>query len=124
MVDIESLRAAEQRLQVAQLASDIGELDLLLHPDLVFVGPDGSIGDKESDLNTHRDGRMHIDSLEQEDLIVRVTNGVGLTLLTAQMSGNFDSQEFSARMRYTRSWGWSGEGWQIVAAHISMIESV
>lgn len=124
MTDTNSLRAAEQRLQVAQLASDVGELDLLLHPDLVFVGPDGSIGDKESDLETHRSGRINLDSLAQEDLIVRVSSGVGVTLLTAQMSGEFDSQAFSARTRYTRSWAWKEDRWQIVAAHISVLESL
>jgi hypothetical protein len=124
MTTTESLLAAEQRLQSAQLSSDVSELDLLLHPDLIFVGPDGSIADKESDLETHRNGLIRIDSLEQEDLIVRVSSGVGVTILTARMSGTFDSQEFSARMRYTRSWAWGEDGWQIVAAHISTIESL
>jgi ketosteroid isomerase-like protein len=122
--DTESLRDAEERFQAAQLASDVGELDLLLHPDLVFVGPDGSIGNKGSDLDAHRTGLMHLDTLEPEDLIVRVSSGVGVTILTARMSGNFASQGFSARMRYTRCWAWGPKGWKIVAAHISMIDSL
>ncbi len=64
MPDTESFRAAEERFRVAQLTSDVSELDHFLHRDLVFVGPDGSVGDKESDLDVHRTGLIHLDSLE------------------------------------------------------------
>lgn len=122
MTEIESLRATEKRSQRAQLSSDLDELDLLLHPELVFAGPDGSIGDKATDLDAHRTGLVRIDSIDEEDLIVRVASGVGIVILTARMAGEFAQQGFDARMRYARSWALGAQGWQLIAAHISMLE--
>lgn len=122
VTDIESLRATEERFQRAQLCSDVDTLDLLLHRDLVFCGPDASIGDKSTDLDAHRTGQIRIHFLDPEDLIVRVTSGVGITILTARMAGESAENTFSARMRYTRTWAFNAQGWQVVAAHISMLE--
>lgn len=124
MTDVAALRLAEENFQQAQLHSDVVGLDNLLHPDLIFVGPDGMLGDKSSDLDAHRSGLIRLDLLEPEDLVVRVADGVGVTVLTARLAGEFASQHFSARMRYTRAWGWSPKGWRVVAAHISTIESL
>jgi Domain of unknown function (DUF4440) len=116
MSDIASLRSAEESLQRAQLTSDVGELDRLLHPDLTFVGPDGSVSGKADDLETHRTGAIRFERSEPEDLVVRVNDGVGVTVLTARLKGAFQGQEFDGRMRYTRAWARSDVGWRVVAA--------
>lgn len=118
-MDVDSLRTAEVRLQEAQLGSRVDALDRLLHPDLLFVGPDGDVCTKTDDLDWHRTGVLRVHSLEPEDLIVRVIDGVGVTVLTAMMSGELAGTPFSSRMRYTRSWAWSDGRWQIVLAHAS-----
>lgn len=122
MTDVESLEAAELRFQQAHLASDVAELDRLLHPDLTFVGPDGELSDKDADLAAHRSGIMRIDRLETEDLIVRVADGVGVTVLTARLEGEYGGRAFSFRMRYTRCWARGSDGWRIVAAHAGTLE--
>jgi len=119
--DLDTLRAAELRFQQAQLASDVPELDRLLHPALTFVGPDGALGDKDADLLAHESGAIRIDILKPQDLMVRIADGVGITVLTAQLDGDYHGQKFSSRMRYTRTWARSGEAWRIVAAHASAI---
>lgn len=113
---------AEQLFQQAQLHSNVAELDKLLHPNLIFVGPDGTLGDKQADLDAHHSGLIRLDVLEPEDLVVRVAEGVGITVLTARLEGEFAAQHFSARMCYTRAWASGTEGWRVVAAHISTIE--
>jgi hypothetical protein len=116
-----ALRTAEVRLQQAQLTSDVEELDRLMHPDLTFVGPDGALSDKVTDLAVHRSGAMSLDRLEPEDLVVRVSDGVGVTVLTARLAGSYQGQEFDGRMRYTRTWAHGSDGWRIVAAHASFL---
>jgi hypothetical protein len=46
----------ERALQAAMLAGDVEELDRLLHPELLAVGPDGPMIDKAGDLEAHRSG--------------------------------------------------------------------
>jgi hypothetical protein len=41
--DEQAVPDAEQALQAAMLASDVEQLDRLLHPELLAVGPDGSL---------------------------------------------------------------------------------
>jgi hypothetical protein len=122
--DADTLRAAELELQRGQLASDVAALDRLLHPDLTFVGPDGALSGKDEDLEAHRSGAMVLRVLEPEELIVRVNDGVGVTVLTARLAGAYGGQEFDGRMRYTRTWAAGGDGavgWRIVAAHASFL---
>lgn len=122
MTDEVSLRAAEDALQRAQLRSDVDALDRLLHPDLTFVGPDGTLTGKADDLEVHRTGAIRIDLSEPEDLVVRINDGVGVTVLTARLQGSYEGQEFAGRMRYTRAWAHGGDsGWRVVAAQAAFL---
>jgi hypothetical protein len=115
------LERAELALQAAQLASDVAGLDALLHPDLTFVGPDGSLSSKSDDLEVHRTGAMRLDRSDPEDLVVRVNDGVGVTVLTARLAGAYLGQEFDGRMRYTRTWARGPAGWRVVAAQAGFL---
>jgi hypothetical protein len=58
MSNLESLlRSAERRLQLAQLRSDVAELDALVDERLIFTGPDGRLYGKQDDLDIHGQGR-------------------------------------------------------------------
>lgn len=65
---------------------------------------------------------MRIEVLEPQDLVVRVTDRVGITVLTARLEGECAGERFSALMRYIRSWANSIEDWRIFAAHASRFE--
>jgi Domain of unknown function (DUF4440) len=49
----ESLRAAERRLQAAQLTSDVDALTELIDDTARFTGPDGNLYSKRDDLRVH-----------------------------------------------------------------------
>jgi hypothetical protein len=119
--DVDGLLAAESRLQQAQLASDVGALDELLHPVLTFVGPDGSRSDKAADLEAHRNGVIQLHALRPDDVFAQVVDGVGITVLTARLAGSYQGQNFDSRMRYTRAWVQDDGTWRIVAAHAGML---
>ena len=124
MSDIESLTAAERDLQRSQLASDVAALDRLLHPDLTFVGPDGEVSGKAADLEAHRSGAMALHRSDAEELVARVNDGVGVTVLTVRLAGAFQGQAFEGRMRYTRAWAFGeATGWRVVAAHASFLSA-
>jgi Domain of unknown function (DUF4440) len=122
--DPADLRESEERLQRAQLTSDLDELDRLLHPGLTFVGPDGTLTGKSDDLEVHRTGAIRIDRSEAEELVVRVNDGVGVTVLTARLGGSYQGQVFDGRMRYTRTWAYGEQtGWRVVAAQAAFLPS-
>ncbi len=118
-----SLRAAEQRLQAAQLRSDVARLDALVDERLVFTGPDGRLYGKQDDLDVHATGRQVMSKVEQQDLRVIVAGEVGVTCFYGRLEGSLDGEPFAAQLRYTRTWLYDDDrGWQLLAGHASVVE--
>ncbi|GGQ77756.1 nuclear transport factor 2 family protein [Couchioplanes azureus] len=118
----DELRAAERRLQAAQLASDVAALDRLLDDRLVFTGPDGNLYGKDDDLRVHRTGTQVIEALHEERLDLVVAGDTGVTWFLGSLRGSVDGVPFAARMRYTRTWIRDDAlGWRIIAAHASVV---
>ncbi|GAA3165922.1 hypothetical protein GCM10010466_65910 [Planomonospora alba] len=121
----EELYAAERRLQAAQLAGDVEELDRLLHERLVFTGPpDGGCHPeaKRLDLDNHRSRTQVMTKVAEEDLTVLVEGTTGVTCFLGTLEGTFAGEPFSFRMRYTRTWVHTDEhGWRILAAHAGQV---
>jgi ketosteroid isomerase-like protein len=114
-----SVLIAERALQAAMLASDVEELDRLLHPDLLAVGPDGKMIDKAGDLASHRSGIFKITGLTEEELRVTVLGELALTFVVLDIRGTIADADVSGRMRYTRTWTREGGAWRVIGAHIS-----
>jgi hypothetical protein len=116
-----SLRAAEHRLQAAQLAADADTLDELLDDRLIYTGgPDGARYTKQDDLEIQRSGRQRLSKVEEEDLIVFVEGHTGVTWFLGTLAGTFDDAPFSARLNFTRTWIHTPDaGWRVIAAHAS-----
>ncbi|MEU4427154.1 nuclear transport factor 2 family protein [Actinoplanes sp. NPDC024001] len=114
------LLTAERRLQAAQRAGDVDELDRLLDDRLIAVGPDGAHYRKQDDLDAYRSGTSVVDELVEEALESLVVGSTGVTFFTGTVRGTFGGAPFAARMRYTRTWAYE-DGWRIVAAHIAVI---
>jgi ketosteroid isomerase-like protein len=110
---------AERALQAAQRASDVDELDRLLHPELLAVGPDGRLVGKAEDLDGHRSGLYRIGELTEEDVLVKVLGETAVTFVVLAIRGAIGDQEVSGRLRYTRTWTRDGGAWRVLAAHIS-----
>jgi ketosteroid isomerase-like protein len=108
----------ERALQAAMLASDVDELDRLLHPDLLAVGPDGRLVGKADDLEAHRSGVFRIAGLAEEDVRVTVVGDTAVTFVVLLIRGTIANEEVGGRMRYTRTWVHGDGGWRVLAAHI------
>jgi ketosteroid isomerase-like protein len=120
----ESLRAAERRLQAAQLASDVGALTELLDDAVLFTGPDGNLYSKEDDLGAHRSGQQVLSRVDESELRVLVTGSTGVTWFLGTLEGSVGGESFAAQMRYTRTWVRDAEtGWRIVAAHAMFVNA-
>ncbi|MDQ1645879.1 MAG: hypothetical protein QOJ50_2063 [Cryptosporangiaceae bacterium] len=121
MDPVDELRIAERRLQSAQLAGNVEELDRLIDDRLVYTGPpDGRCYTKADDLANHRSGIQSMTRVAEEDLRILVDGRTGVTWFLGTLEGSFAGDPFSARLRYTRTWIRDDAlGWRIVAAHAS-----
>src|SRR5215218_4012392 len=106
-VDASTIRAAENALRRAQLASDIEALDLLIDEALVFTGPDGQIYGKADDLAAHRSGAIRISVLEPSDERIQEFGSIAVVSVRMEMSGSFQGTPFAGPSRYTRVWRFS-----------------
>lgn len=109
----------ERALQAAMRAGDVDELDRLLHPDLLAVGPDGRLIDKAGDLDAHRSGVFTITKLEEEDVRATVVGATAVTFVVLRVRGTIAGDEVGGRMRYTRTWVFDAGRWRVFAAHIA-----
>ena len=109
----------EARLRSAQLAADVAALDALIAEDLLFTGPDGSLGTKEQDLAAHASGAVRFREHEPEELRVRrVGANVALTALRARLMVEVGGVEVRGTYRWTRDGGGS---WRVVGGHVSAV---
>lgn len=111
-----SLAAAETELQRAQLAGDVVALDSLLHPDVVYVAPDGATFGKAQDLESHSSGQLRLTRLEQLRGDARQFGSAGVTRSWVGIAGLAGGEPFEAELVYTRTWLFDDGRWQVVQA--------
>jgi ketosteroid isomerase-like protein len=114
--------AAEERLRLAMLASDVSVLNELLASELIFTNHLGQLMTKQDDLNAHESGMIQIDALNTSERRIQIYGEIVIVLVRTQVSGSYAGQPANGDFRFTRVWAVSSSGnWHIVAAHIGMI---
>src|SRR5215208_7849622 len=99
------IRACEERLYAAMLASNVAELDTLIADDLLFAGPTGELATKEMDLELHRSGGTQFHELTPKELEIRVwSEEFALASAKIFLNGAYLGQAFAAEYRCTRIW--------------------
>ncbi|HUQ98586.1 MAG TPA: nuclear transport factor 2 family protein [Gemmatimonadaceae bacterium] len=116
-----ALQDCESALRRAQLAGDLAELDRLLDDGLVFTGPNGLVYGKEDDLDAHRRGLIRITRLDPSEERIQRFGPIAVVSVRMEMSGTFEGAAFAGPFRYTRVWRAHGNGWRIVAGHVSAV---
>jgi ketosteroid isomerase-like protein len=115
--------ALEARLRAAQLTADVAELDALISNELLFTGPDGTLGTKAADLESHRSGAVRFRAHEPEELRVRhVGPTVAIAALRARLAVEVGGQTVHGTFRYTRVWSQEADGmWRVAGGHVSAV---
>jgi ketosteroid isomerase-like protein len=113
----------EAQIRAAQLNADVKALDALLSDDLLFTGPDGTLGTKAQDLAAHGAGvvlfREHVPA---ELRVRRVGADVAVTALRAWLVVEIGGARVSGEYRYTRVWARERGGtWRVVGGHVSAV---
>lgn len=100
----EEISEAENQLFLAQLASNVDALDLLLYDHLVAVTPDGQMLTKEMDLNAHRSKAMIIENASTEIDEIRIIGDTALSVVTMTAKGKVMGEPLEGKFRYFRVW--------------------
>jgi len=116
-MSVQSLRAAEARLQQAVLESDVDALDALLHDNMRYVGPGGADYGKAAELEAHRDSRRRLTELTPLKVEASLHPGeIGEIRSTLAMAGEVNGEAFSGTFIYNRTWLFDSGQWRVVAA--------
>lgn len=103
-ITIKEIAEVENQLFLAQLASNVDGLDLLLYDDLVAVAPDGKMLTKEMDLNAHRSKAMVIENASTEINEIRIIGDTALSVTTMTAKGKVMGTPLEGKFRYFRVW--------------------
>jgi ketosteroid isomerase-like protein len=117
--------ALEGAIRAAQLGADVAALDRLISEDLLFTGPDGSVGTKAQDLAAHGSRLVRFRAHEPRELrIRRVGADIAITSLLAQLGVEVAGTLMEGTYRYTRVWARENGRWQVVGGHVSEVRAV
>jgi ketosteroid isomerase-like protein len=112
----------EARLRRAQLDADVTALDALISDDLLFTGPDGTLGTKAQDLAAHGSGTVRFREHEPEELCVRrIGRDVAVVALRASLAVEVVGRVVRGTYRYTRVWAREGSAWRVAGGHVSEV---
>lgn len=113
---------AEERLRKAMLHSDVGVLDELIAPELIFTSHMGQIVRKEDDLAFHRAGVLRLKELTPSEQHIQIYPGFAVVSVLMHLVGSYEGAPVDQRIRYTRIWSSVSDGLlQVFAGHASAL---
>jgi ketosteroid isomerase-like protein len=119
----EEIVALESEIRAAQLDANVAALDRLIADELLFTGPDGRLGTKQQDLDSHGSGAIRFRAHEPQELrIRRVGADVAVVALRARLGVDVGGAIVEGIYRYTRVWARErGGSWRVVGGHVSEV---
>lgn len=112
----------EERLRQAMLCSDVGVLDELIAPELIFTSHLGQVIGKQEDLAFHQSGALRLKELTPSEQHIQLNHGFAVVSVLMHLLGSYESTSIDSNIRYTRVWSISSNGtMQIIAGHASAI---
>ncbi len=119
----DQITVAEECLRLAMLNADVGALDVLISPDLIFTNHFGQLISKQGDLEAYRSGVIKFHTMEASERQMKVSAQFALVSVRMKLSGVYSGSPFAGDFRYTRIWcPTAGERWHVVAGHLSAVQ--
>ncbi|NER83486.1 MAG: nuclear transport factor 2 family protein [Leptolyngbya sp. SIO1D8] len=114
--------AAEEKLRLAMLHSDVNSLDELLAPELIFTNHLGQILHKQDDLSAHQSGSLTINELTPSEQQIQLNGNVAIVSVRMHLAGSYAGVTSEGDFRFTRVWSLSPRNaWRVIAAHSTVI---
>jgi ketosteroid isomerase-like protein len=117
----QTLRRMTEDLFQAYPKQEAAVLDRILADDLTVINPDGSRGDKTSEIGGLRSGKLKLESVTNDDMKVRVYGETAVVTGRATIRGQIDGREIQDQNRYTSVFVKRRGRWQVIALHVTRV---
>jgi ketosteroid isomerase-like protein len=99
----------------------VAALDRLLDDALIFTAVDGTVVGKSEDLALHRSRRLRITQMDPSERKIVRLGDVVVVSVRMEAAATMDGVKLRGPLRYTRVWRNNGDGWRVVAGHMSVV---
>jgi ketosteroid isomerase-like protein len=114
-IENEEIVLLEERLKDAISASDINFLKEVLHDDLLFIAPNGTVVTKELDLMAHASGQMLVERITSTIEEIKVIEACAIAVVLYNTAGTMLGNKIDGHYRYIRVWKRCSDGIKIIA---------
>ena len=112
----------EERLRQAMLRSDVGVLDELIAPELIFTNHFGQLVSKQDDLAFHQSGILKLKEFSPLEQHIQLHYGFAVVSVLMRLLGTYEGKPIDLSIRYTRVWAAPPNGpMRIVTGHASAV---
>lgn len=103
--------------------NDIAGIERTLAANYIYTTSFGAVTTREQEIARHKGGKIKFEIAEATDQKVRVIgNGAAVETATIRVKGTNEGKPFDETERYTTTWIWRDNRWQIVSDHTTTIK--
>jgi ketosteroid isomerase-like protein len=106
----------------AEKRGDISYYEKLEAPDFLFIDPGGMSHTREEDLAIAKSGDLKFESMNIEEMKVRVYGDTAVVTGLTAVKGMFKTQDISGKYRFTDVFVKRNGEWKIVNAQLTMVQ--
>lgn len=115
------IEALEMQWRDAVLHNDVRQMDRLLADDYLGISANGTVETKSEELAQSRAGTLRIQSLNLNDIKVRIYGNTAVVTSRAELTGVNGQSDISGNYRYTRVYNKRYGKWRIISFEASRI---
>lgn len=104
ILDSATITQLEYELIEAIKTSDVNWLENILHDELQFLLPNGSVITKSMDLDAHRARRMKVETLTPVIEQITIIDDCAVVVVVYDTKGTMMGTTISGKFRYLRVW--------------------
>lgn len=112
----------EHKLIDAIIQSNIEFLDQVLHDDLLFMIPDGTVITKAMDMESHKRGDMVVEYLKPCFEEINLFDDVAVVVVVYDTKGEMLGNPVEGNFRYIRVWKEFSDGLKVIGGSCIMVE--
>jgi ketosteroid isomerase-like protein len=118
----EAVAALNTKWMHAYTTGDTAFLERHMSEDYVGTFPDGSVHDKEGEIEAVKSGTVKIAEMTPKEMTVRMYGNAAVITGRSHIEAVVAGQAMSADFRFTDVWIAQKDGWRAVASQVTRIE--